>query len=91
MGGNRLWERISLTTVWADENSAWQRVKRVSRECETCQACDLPSRLHTRVSPTPVPSKLMVSVAVDIFRLPQVEWKGKTFDSITVCVDHHSG
>ena len=33
----------------------------------------------------------MVSVALDIFRLPFVLSRGKSFDSVSVCVDRHSG
>ena len=33
----------------------------------------------------------MVSVALDIFRLPLVLFRGKRFDSVAVCVDLHSG
>ena len=33
----------------------------------------------------------MSSVAIDIFSLPSVEWRGNNFDSLLVCVDRHSG
>ena len=48
-------------------------------------------RLHTRFSHTPIPARIMVSVALDIFRLPLVLSRGKSFDSVAVCVDRHSG
>ena len=32
----------------------------------------------------------MVSVALDIFRLPLVLSRGKSFDSVAVCIDRHS-
>ena len=48
-------------------------------------------RLHARFSHTPIPARIMVSVALDIFRLPLVLSRGKSFDSVAVCVDRHSG
>ena len=33
----------------------------------------------------------MKSVALDVFRMPTVEWEGKKFDTMSVCVDRHSG
>ena len=33
----------------------------------------------------------MVSVAIDLFYLPEITWEGKTYDSIVLCVDRHSG
>ena len=46
---------------------------------------------HTRLPHTTIPSRVVVSVALDIFRLPLVLFRGKSFDSVAVCVDRHSG
>ena len=32
----------------------------------------------------------MVSVSMDLFKLPPVEWEGVTYDSLIVFVDRHS-
>ncbi len=37
--------------------------------------------------PTPIPRHIMTSVALYIFSLSRLEGRGKTFDSILVCVD----
>ena len=66
VGADRLWERLQHTTEWADIEQAHARVKRVGFECETCQACNRPHRLKTKVAYSPMPPKLMVSVALDI-------------------------
>ena len=42
VGGKRLWEQMSLTTEWAQEEEARQFTMFVSRRCETCQACVRP-------------------------------------------------
>ena len=60
-------------------------------ECETCQACNRPQLLKTKVAYSPIPPKLMVSVALDIFRMPEVILHGKKYESMAICVDRHSG
>ena len=40
---------------------------------------------------TPIPSAPMISVAIDLFKLPTVTFEGKKFDTMAVCVDRHSG
>ena len=91
VGGKRLWEQMLLTTEWAQEDEARRFTMCVSRQCETCQACVRPPRLHTRFSHTPISARIMVSVALDIFWLPLVLPHGKRFGSVAVCVDRHSG
>ena len=34
---------------------------------------------------------VMVSVSMDLFKLPPVVWEGVTYDTLIVCVDRHSG
>jgi transposase InsO family protein len=43
------------------------------------------------IVPTPVPTHIMSSVALDIFSLPRVDWQGESFDSLLLCVDRLSG
>ena len=52
-----------------------------------CAAPQVPPRF----SHTPILARIMVSVVLDIFRLPLVLSRGKSFDSVAVCVDRHSG
>ena len=40
---------------------------------------------------TKVPDRVMVSVSLDVFHLPEVVWLGAKYDSMVVCVDRLSG
>jgi hypothetical protein len=40
---------------------------------------------------TPIPEAPLISVCVDIFSLPEVEWKENMYDAAVLCVDRHSG
>ena len=40
---------------------------------------------------TPIPPEIMANVAIDVFSLPLVEFEGKNYDCLIVCVDRHSG
>ena len=42
VGGKLLWEHMSLTTEWAQEDEAHRLTMCISRQCETCQACVKP-------------------------------------------------
>ena len=62
------------------------------RKCLVCQGCDPPNWSgDSPLEHTPIPPHIMSSVAIDIFSLPSVEWRGNNFDSLLVCVDRHSG
>ena len=64
----------------------------VPRQCELCQAAEQAHHaLKTKVEHTLVPSRLMESVAVDIFQLPSVSWEGGVVDCVALCVDRLSG
>ncbi len=40
---------------------------------------------------TPIPEAPLISVCVDIFSLPEVEWQNNIYDAAVLCVDRHSG
>jgi hypothetical protein len=40
---------------------------------------------------TPIPDAPLISVCVDIFSLPEVEWGDNIYDAAVLCVDRHSG
>ena len=40
---------------------------------------------------TPIPPKVMVSVCLDIFHMPLVEFQKVKYNSMALCVDRHSG
>ena len=33
----------------------------------------------------------MAHVAIDLFKMPEVQYEGKSYDTIIACVDRHSG
>ena len=90
-GFERLWGHMSRKFVWANDSVAKTFTKSVSQQCETCQACQPPLTLKTRIKPTPIPPHIMTHVAIDLFRMPPTEWEGQKFDTLIVCVDRHSG
>ena len=70
----------------------YEEVREHRRKCPVCQACEHPNWSgNSPIDHTPIPPHIMSSVAIDIFSLPTVEWKGQSFDSLLVCVDRHSG
>ena len=91
VGFERLWGHMERRLTWADESNARKLAKLVSQQCETCQACQPPLTLKTRIKPTPIPPHVMSHVAIDLFRMPPVEFEGQKFDTLIACVDRHSG
>ena len=60
--------------------------------CTTCQARTPPTNLKDgQREPFPIPERLMHSVSLDIFKMPETQWAGKDFDAILLCVDRLSG
>ena len=56
------------------------------------QACEPPNwSLIMPVSYNPVPDRIMKSVALDVFVLPEVKWQGQTNDALLLCVHRLSG
>ena len=65
---------------------------RVKRGCVVCQACEHPNwAIKGRYEMTPIPPAPFISVCVDIFSLPEVNWQENTYDALVLCVDRHSG
>ena len=63
----------------------------VMQQCEVCQACQRPSRHLGPIAHTPIPPRVMESVALDVFRMPTVIFEKEKFVTMVVCVDRHSG
>ncbi len=76
---------------WGNFLWAMKFAKEVMGGCEACQACQKPHTLRTKIEFTPIPPAVMVSVSMDLFKLPPVMWEGVTYDTLIVCVDRHSG
>ena len=91
VGFQRLWDHMSIRYEWGNVAWAMKFAKEVMGGCEACQACQKPHTLRTKIECTPIPPAVMVSVSMDLFKLPPVGWEGVTYDSLIVCVDRHSG
>lgn len=92
VGVKRLVSDLQRRYAWPSTTRVFEVAQKVRRECVVCQACEHPNwSLRHPIVPTPVPAHVMSSVALDIFSLPEVEWRGETFDSMLLCVDRLTG
>ena len=65
---------------------------RVRKNCLVCQASHPPNwSVKQPIVMTPIPPRVMSSVCLDVFSMPEVEWEGVTYDAFLLCVDRHSG
>ena len=91
VGAERLWYHFIPSVEFADTKLAQKYTFKVMGECETCQACTRARRLAGPMEYTPVPTRVMYHVCLDLFRLPPVIHEGRTYDTLAVCVDRNSG
>ena len=92
VGVDRLVAEINRRFVFSPGTRTLEVATRVKRGCGICQASEPPNwPLKTQIDMTPIPSRIMTSVCIDIFSLDPVGWRGETFDCIVLCVDRHSG
>ena len=91
VGPDRLWDHMDSRVEFAVVDVAKKYTYRVSKECETCQANQRAHKWAGPIEPTPIPPGIMVHVSIDIFRMDPAEYGDKTFDTMVVCVDRHSG
>ena len=90
--GEKLWKEICRHFIFSDEKQAHQLVLKIHRNCETCQACDPPRQpLQLKIEPTPIPSSIMSSVSIDLFRMPEILHDGVSYNAFACCVDRLSG
>ena len=90
-GPERLWKKLTLLFEFADREETKKFTDTVMSQCESCQACQRPQRLKGPIVYTPIPPGIMESVAIDVFRMPEVEFENRKFDTMVACVDRHSG
>ena len=90
-GPERLWKKLTLLFEFADREETKKFTDTVMSQCESCQACQRPQRLKGPIVYTPIPPGIMESVAIDVFRMPEVELENRKFDTMVACVDRHSG
>ena len=91
VGFHRLWETVEGRFFWADGSAAREYATRVARECTTCQACDPPLSLKSKIQPFPIPPQVMTNIAIDLFKMPLVLKDKIPYDTMVVSVDRTSG
>jgi hypothetical protein len=89
--GDKLWDEMEHRYAFADISRAKNFVSLVGATCYTCQACNRPTVLHGPIEYTLIPPKCMVSVALDLFKMPLANWRGREYNFMALCVDRHSG
>ena len=60
-------------------------------QCHACQACNRPQNLKAPLIHFPIPPRIMASVAMDVFHMPNTKYDGEFFDAMVVYIDRHSG
>lgn len=92
MGVNKLVKAIEHKYVFGLEKYKWKMAKLVKRQCNVCQACEpLTWSKVGKIDMTPIPPKIMQSVAMDIFSPPKTSLQGVDYDALILCVDRQSG
>ena len=67
-------------------------MEQVKRGCHVCQVSEHPNWANKgKYIMTPIPEAPFLSVCLDVFAMPCVEWQGHTYDCAIICVDRHSG
>ena len=90
-GFERTWNVMQKWFEWGNEEEAKNFTKKVSQECDTCQACKRPRNLLGLIVLAPIPPAVMANVAIDVFNMPAVKFENQPYDCMIVCVDRHSG
>jgi hypothetical protein len=91
VGPEKVWNFMTLRYAWADSKGARIFNESCSKNCLTCQASSRGETLKGPIDSTPIPPAPMISVALDIFKMPLVMYEGENYNTMAVCVDRHSG
>jgi len=90
-GPERLWKCLVRQFMFASWAKAREYCENVMQQCASCQACQRPRNLKGPIVHVPVPPGVMQSVAMDVFKLPPIDWEGESYDAMVTSVDRHSG
>ena len=92
VGVERMLKEMAHRFIFAPGEPITAITKEVRRGCAVCQACDHPTwKAKGPIGCNPVPERLMASVCLDVFDLPEQQWKGEDYDALLLCVDRLSG
>jgi hypothetical protein len=87
----RVWNQMFLRYAWADEKKARLFNDSRPQNCGLLQASSRGGTLKGPIESTPIPPAPMVSVAIDLFKMPRVMYEGGEYNTMAICVDRHSG
>jgi hypothetical protein len=74
-GVERLVPDLELHYVFPDEIDVPASVAKIRRECLVCQACLPPNwALKGPIGMSPIPPRVMSSVCLDVFAMPEATW-----------------
>ena len=92
IGADRLRAELDRWYTFGDCPAMRRAAEEIIKRCAVCQATEHPHHsLKAPIRPTPVPPRVMDSVALDVFYMDQVQFQGVEFDCLVLCVDRHSG
>ena len=91
VGNERLWQVIENKFQWGNKTQAKRLTMQMTKQCDTCQACQRPRNKYGPIVYAPVTPHLMANMAIDVFQMPTVQMEGKTYDCMVLCIDRHSG
>ena len=91
-GEERLVPDLFLHYEFPEDIDVPETVKEIKKSCLVCQACQAPTwPLKGPIDMTPIPPRVMTSVALDIFHMPEVTYEDERYNCFRLCVDRHSG
>ena len=76
VGSERTWKHICLRYSWSDERKAQQFCQGICKKCTICQASSRGEIMKGPIESTPIPPSPMASVAIDLFKMPEVLYEG---------------
>ena len=87
----RLLHDIGLRFEFPPGCDIMSKLEDIRRYCLVCQASHPPNwQVRQPISMTPIPPRVMFSVCLDVFSMPEESWEGVLYDAFLLCVDRHS-
>ena len=92
LGGERLIAELDRWFEFGDPPAVKKVAGEIIKRCGVCQAAEHPHHsLKAPLRPTPIPPRLMDSVALDVFNMEPTRFNGVEYNCLVLCVDRQSG
>ena len=92
VGGDRLIAELGRWYDFGDPPAVKKIAGEIIKRCGVCQATEHPHHsMKAPLRPTPIPPRLMDSVALDVFYMEPTRHQGVEYDCMVLCVDRQSG